>query len=417
MSEENKQGLRSSWVWLLGLFTVATLIDAAFFGQMMAFTPLHLARLGLTPQQVSTTTGLLASLTWAVGVPFLPLWGALADRYSRQPVIVRSFVAFLLAGLLMAIARDVWTFGLGRAVMSFALGNSGLMMATLAERVPKQRLGLAFAIMNSSAPIGYFVGPLAGGPVVDAWGLPALVLINMGLVLLVALGLALGYRDPYQGKASGPLWRMAVDSVLIVGRSPGLRALLAAMFALFLGWEGALPYVPLAVTQVYQGTDPGTAVGIVVGVGGLAAVVIGPATGALADRFGRWRVLFVGAALSVALLPLPILARSVTGLTVTWGVANGVLSAIFALSFTLLSDAAPEDTRGRVMSFAYLPMNVSAVVGTAIASAVAGFSVWWVFPAASVMTVLGIGVLALAARQVHPASPEPRLELPVGADD
>lgn len=57
----SKQGLRSSWVWLLVIFTAASLVDAAFFGQMAAFTPLHLAALGLSESEVSAYTGLLAS--------------------------------------------------------------------------------------------------------------------------------------------------------------------------------------------------------------------------------------------------------------------------------------------------------------------------------------------------------------------
>ncbi len=404
MSEQQPAGLRSSWVWVLSIFTIASLIDAGFFGQMVAFTPLHLEALGLSPDQVTTYTGLISSLTWAVGIPFLPLWGALADRYSRQPVIARSFLAFLVAGVFMFFARDVFLFALGRSLMSFALGNSGLMMTTLTERVPKHRIGLAFAIMNSAAPIGFFVGPLAGGPVVDALGLRGLLLIDMALILLVTLGISFGYRDTYHGSADQPLWRMVIDSVLIVVRSPKVRTLFAGIFVVFLGWEGVLPYIPLAVTKLYQGTDPGTAIGIVVGVGGLATMIIGPAAGALADRFGRWRVLFIGAALAVLLLPLPIFARTIPSLTLIWGVANGVISAIFALSFTVLADSAPEETRARVMSFAYLPTNAGAAIGPALASMVAGVNLNWVFPAAALLTLPGIGVLALAYRQVQAAS-------------
>jgi nitrate/nitrite transporter NarK len=96
-----RERTQNSWVWLLGLFTLASLVDAGFYGQINAFTPLQLKAYHLTPAQVTTATGLLASLTWAIGIPFLPLWGALADRYSRQPVIVRSCLGFLVAGLLM----------------------------------------------------------------------------------------------------------------------------------------------------------------------------------------------------------------------------------------------------------------------------------------------------------------------------
>src|SRR6185295_4307335 len=39
----------SSWRYLLTLYTVACLIEAMFWGQMSAFTPLYLLRLGIAP--------------------------------------------------------------------------------------------------------------------------------------------------------------------------------------------------------------------------------------------------------------------------------------------------------------------------------------------------------------------------------
>jgi MFS transporter, DHA1 family, multidrug resistance protein len=404
-----RERTQNSWVWLLGLFTLASLVDAGFYGQINAFTPLQLKAYHLTPTQVTTATGLLASLTWAIGIPFLPLWGALADRYSRQPVIVRSFLAFLVAGLLMLIARDLWLFALGRAIMSFALGNSGLMMTTLAERVPKRRLGLAFAVMNSAAPIGYFAGPLAGGVVLDHWGFSSLLFINMGLVLLVALALAFGYHDAYAGKRDASLWRMMLDSVVLLVRSDSVRKLFAAIFVLFLGWEAILPYIPVAVGDLYRGADIGTVVGVVVGISGLVTLFVGPAMGALADRFGRWRVLLIGTALSVILLPLSSLAHSLTGFAIAWSVTNGLLSAILALSFTVLSDATPEETRGRIMAFSWLPIELSATVGASLGSVAARYSVWWLFPGATVMTLIGMGTLILAAPRKTSSAPLPSM--------
>jgi hypothetical protein len=43
----------SSWLSLLSLFTVAGLIEAAFWSQMVAFTPLFLRELGVRGQAIS----------------------------------------------------------------------------------------------------------------------------------------------------------------------------------------------------------------------------------------------------------------------------------------------------------------------------------------------------------------------------
>jgi MFS family permease len=157
------QDAAPAWKTLLALFTLASFIETLFWGQVIGFTPLYLAQLGVAPHAIATWTGTIAALSMALGLPFLPLWGALADRYARKPVIVRSFAAYLIAGIVTFLAPNVWIFTLGRAVMGFSFGNSGLMMTTLSEHAPPRRVGIAFAIMNSAAPIGVFVGPLVGG--------------------------------------------------------------------------------------------------------------------------------------------------------------------------------------------------------------------------------------------------------------
>lgn len=388
----------AEWGWLLILFTLAGVIETVFWGQMQAFMPLYLPRLGLTAEQVPVWTGVVTALSAAAGIPFLPLWGALADRYARQPIIVRSFAVYLVAGLLTLLARNIWVFLLGRAVMSLAMGNTGLMMTTLSERAPKQRLGLAFALMSGASPLGAFLGPLMGGPLVDRWGFPAVLAFNCAAMLVVILGLSFGYRDDFKGTARGPLLGMAWESVRLILRTPRLWTLFVALFVLFAGWMLAFTYMPLAVPLLYSGADVNTTVGLVMGAGGLATLLLGPAIGALADKFGHWRVLLIGAVVMTALWPWPALMRDWQTFAAAVALINGVTSGVFAVSFTVLSGSAASEVRGRVMSFAYLPVNVGTLIGPALGSWLTQWGVMAVFPAAAVMTALGWLLLLLAKR-------------------
>jgi MFS family permease len=347
----------SSWLWLLTLFTVAGFAETMFYGHMMAFTPLYLPQLGIAPVAVPQWTGAIAAISSALGLPFLPFWGALADRYSRQPLIIRSFVAH----------------------------NTGLMMATLGERVPRGRLGLAFAVMNSAPPLGAAVGPLLGGPLVDAWGFRALLGCDVAVMLLVILLLACAYRDTFIAPPRSPILRMVADSLRLIGDSPRLRALFPALFLLFGGWMLAVTYLPLAIGALYQGDAPGRAIGLVLGFGGLATLLCAPALGSLADRYGYWRVLFLGALGEVVLWPIPALTQNLVGFTLAWALLNGVASGVFAVSFSVLSESVPASVRGRVMTFAYLPVNIGFVVGPALG---------------------GVVTLAFASRQTIPLIPD-----------
>src|SRR2546421_6741866 len=84
-AERNQMTMRrpippTSWIWLLSLFTLASFIETVFWGQMSAFTPLYLPRLGVAPDDVVVWTGITVAVASAVGIPFLPFWGALAGH-------------------------------------------------------------------------------------------------------------------------------------------------------------------------------------------------------------------------------------------------------------------------------------------------------------------------------------------------
>jgi DHA1 family multidrug resistance protein-like MFS transporter len=397
--KEQGVGRQPHWIWLLFLFTYAGFIEAVFYGQMSAFTPLYLPQLGVGKADVAAWTGVIVTISSLVGIPFLPMWGALADRYARQPIIVRSYLVHFIAGVVSLMAGNVWVFVIGRSIMSFSLGNSGLMMTTLSERAPSQRQGLAFSIMSSAAPVGAFVGPLLGGPVVDHWGFRTLLGIDAALMLVVMVALTFGYRDTYKASSQGSLLRMSAESVNLILRSPRLRTLFPALILLFAGWLLAFTYVPLAVATFYPGDTQGSMVGLIMGIGGLAALILSPVIGALGDRYGLWRVLFLAASLEVILWPLPFFTRGLFSFGLMWTVINGVASGVFAISFSVLAKSTTTQTRGRVMAFAYLPLNIGSVLGPAIGSLITQQSVFPVFPFAAVLTAAGLGALFYSSHQ------------------
>src|SRR5258707_13127004 len=173
--------------------------------------------------------------------------------------------------------------------------------------------------MNASGPIGAFVGPIVGGAIVDAPGLgfSGLVLVDGALLLTVIVALSGGYRAAFVPTDTRPLLRMALDSVRVVWRSPMLP-LFPALFLLFTGWMLANTFVPIAIASLYHGGDRATAIGLVLGGGGFATLVIAPIMGALADRLGRWRGVIPGAPPGAPLWPLPRWAARFAPVATAW---------------------------------------------------------------------------------------------------
>jgi MFS family permease len=110
-------------------------------------------------------------------------------------------------------------------------------------------------------------------------------------------------------------------------------------------------------------------------------------------------VLLIGTALQTVLWPLPLLTHSVVGFTIAWSLINGVGSGIFALTFIVLANSTSTTTRGRIMSFSYLPSSIGLFLGPAIGSVITRSSVFAVFPASALFSGLAIVLFVVTKRQ------------------
>ena len=390
----------TGWRRKLVLFSVASFVEVVAYGQLNAFTPLHLPRIGVASADVALWVGLITAGANVFGVLFLPFWGVLADRFGRKLLIIRSFAA-TGAGLAVAsLATNVWGFTLGRGLTALNLGNSGLMMTTLAESVPAGRLGFAYGVLNGAGPLGALLGPLIGGPLVDRYGFAAILAVDAVLLLGVVALLTFGYRDPYERPTTPPaILASAAEGLALLWRSPRLRWLFPGLLVLFSGWMNILIYTPLAVGRLTTGDNAATAIGLVLGAGGIVTLAASPAVGAAADRFGLRRTYFAIGIVNAATWLAPWNLHEYVPFLVGWAVANGIGSGLFSLSFNVLSSSTTPETRARVMTFAYLPLNLGFVLGPALGSVVASADPFAVYPLAIALELSGLGLVALALRR------------------
>src|SRR5438132_12717945 len=274
------------------------------------------------------------------------------------------------------------------------------MMTTLHESAPAARLGFAFGVVNGAGPLGAFIGPLVGGPLVDRYGFNVVLAIDAVLLGAVVLGLTFGYRDAFvPSRERPPIMRAAFDGLRIIWSSPRLRALFPALLVLLAGWLLTFTYLPLVVQRIHGDDGLGTAVGIALGASGLITLVASPAIGAVADRFGHWRVLYVAAIVHGVLWLVPGLTRDYWQFVVAFGIVSGIGSGVFSLSFNVLASSTTDAARARVMTFAYLPLNLGFIAGPGIGALIASRDTFLIFPAAMLFTLAGVGALAYAARR------------------
>src|SRR5918998_25609 len=173
----------TGWRGLMGVFHPPSIVESLAYGHFGAFTPLYLRELNVPAADVPFWTGILGGVGFVIGLSLLPFWGVWAERYRRKLIIVRSSYISALLFAIAAASQNIWWLLFARFLVGFVLGNTGLMLALQSETTPRQRLGMAVALVSSGIPLGVAIGPYFGSLIVEAANIRTLLLVDAGLIL------------------------------------------------------------------------------------------------------------------------------------------------------------------------------------------------------------------------------------------
>ena len=188
-------------------------------------------------------------------------------------------------------------------------------------------------------------------------------------------------------------------------------------FAYFTSVGALLPTLPRYVEGPLGGGS--VAVGVVVGMFALSAVLLRPVAGRLGDRRGRRLLIVAGAALVAVSVAAYAAAANLSTLLVLRLVSGIGEAAFYTGAASVINDLAPNERRGEALSYFSLALFAGLAVGPVIAEyalAEAGYTSAWLVSAvaAAIAAVLGLRVPdtrpegaeapeTSATRIVHPA--------------
>lgn len=353
---------RNDWRILLVLFTAAGVVESQAFGHLNAFTPLFLQQLHVPPAQIPSWTGILAALGFVIGLPLLPFWGVWADRYGRKLIIVRSAYVELVVFTIVALSPNVWVLAVGRLLGGFVLGNTGVMLALLADVTPRQRLGLAVGIASAGFPLGAAIGPYLGGLIAEGPGIRTLLLLDAALSGLMGVILTVGVREePRIAGVSGRVAQLLREAVRDITSSRRVVRLFVLFFVAMFALSLTNPFVPILLQRLYTGPAsllPGV-VGATLASAGIAMALSTPIWGRLGDLIGRWTVLPICLIALLFGLGAATVAPTLLPLQVTIFAIGLFQGAVGTTIIALLALLAPEQRRASILNFALLPTQLA----------------------------------------------------------
>lgn len=179
-------------IWEKNLYIVffAETIAMTGIAFVVPFLPLYVKELGVIDlNQAAFWSGLLVSAP-AVAVIFVsPIWGSMADRFGRKPMIVRAFLGAAVTIFLMSIAQNVYQLLILRLFQGALSGTIAACNSLIASSSPENKMGSSLGLLQTGVFVGNFFGPLVGGVSADIFGfqnafkLTGIILFISGLLV------------------------------------------------------------------------------------------------------------------------------------------------------------------------------------------------------------------------------------------
>ena len=366
-----KQNLKVAW---LGNFLTGT-----SFTLVMPFIPVFVEELGVGPGLVEYYAGLAVSTNALAAALMAPIWGSLADRYGRKPMMVRAAFAMIFTMGGMAFVPNVFWLLVLRVLNGVFTGYIPNATALIASQVPKDKTGYALGTLSTGAVAGNLIGPTLGGVLAEMFGVHTVFLL-VGLLYAIVVILTVFYiREDFV-----PIKKSDVLPVKEVLAQVKDRKILAGLFVtsmvIIAAAQAVVPILTLYVRHLGQTDNLLFVAGFIISLPGMASLVTSGYLGKLGDRIGNHRLLLMALTYSLLINVFCVFAENPFQLGLLRFLYGFGTGALLPSVNSLLTKLTPKEGISRIFAYNQLFNNLGSVVGPMMGSAVAaqmGYD--WVF--------------------------------------
>jgi SHS family lactate transporter-like MFS transporter len=281
------------------------------------------------------------------------LFGYLAEKFGRRPILIINVLSYSLFELGSAFAPDLATLLLMRALFGFAMGGAWGVGAALAlETLPSKGRGFFSGLLQEGYAIGYLLASLAFWLAFDRFGWRGMFVIGASPALLVFYIVRNVGESPAwiagahaRRATAGEVWSAARAHVPLLL----YMVLLMACFNAFS--HGSQDMYPQFL-QVQRGFGTATtgAITIVMNLGALCGGVF---FGAFSERLGRKRSIALAAILALPMIPLWAFSTAAPLLAAGGFLMQFMVQGAWGIVPAHLNELSPPAMRAILPGFAY----------------------------------------------------------------
>ena len=287
------------------------------------------------------------------------VFGMLADRYGRKPVLIFNIVSFSVIEFACAFAQSLNMLLILRALFGVAMGGEWGVGAALAfETLPTEGRGVFSGILQEGYAVGSILASAAFGLFFQSIGWRGLFIVGSIPALLVIFVLMSVPESPVwlanaEKRRTGTALNSsgAGSSKTLMAFLPTFLFLILLMTAFMSFSHGTQDVYPtfLAVAAKLSPETIGT-IGVLYGFGSIAGGIV---FGHLSERWGRKRAIIAAALLSMPVIPLYAYGHSALVLGTGAVLMQFMVQGAWGVVPAYLTELSPGPVRATAPGLAY----------------------------------------------------------------
>jgi len=359
-----KENLRVAW---FGSF-----LTGASISLVVPFMPIFVEQLGIEGDQVAFYAGLAISVSAVSAALVSPIWGILADKYGRKPMMIRAGLAMTITMGGLAFVPNIYWLLFLRLLNGVFTGFVPNATALIASQVPKDKSGAALGTLSTGVVAGTLTGPFVGGFIAEVFGIRNVFLLVGSFLFLAAILTIFFIKEDFQPVAKEKA--IPTKELFSSFKYPRLLInLFLTSFVIQFSAQSIGPILALYVRDLGQSEDLLLVSGLIVSSMGFSSMMSAGVLGKLGDKVGNHRLLVAAQIYSVIIYLLCAHATSPLQLGLyrfLFGLGTG---ALIPGVNALLSKMTPKSGISRIFAFNQVFFYLGGVIGPMAGSAVAGY--------------------------------------------
>jgi MFS transporter, SHS family, lactate transporter len=286
------------------------------------------------------------------------LFGMLADRYGRKPVLIFNIVSFSVIEFACAFAPSLSVLLVLRALFGVAMGGEWGVGAALAfESLPREGRGMFSGILQEGYALGSILASAAFGLLFQIIGWRGLFILGSLPALLVVFVLVrvpespvwlAGAKKRVAHRALGSATPAAGNLLAFMPTFIYLILLMTAFMSFSHGTQDVYPTF-LSVAAKLSPTTIGV-IGVLYGFGSIGG---GFVFGLLSEKWGRKRAIVTAALLSIPVIPLYAYGHSALVLGTGAVLMQFMVQGAWGVVPAYLTELSPAPVRATAPGLAY----------------------------------------------------------------